>query len=67
MSEKETPMATKSDNNKLSRRQMLGTAAAAGAVGAAGGDWTGTSRSDRGGGANPPGAARAATTGASGR
>ena len=30
-------MATKSDNNKLSRRQMLGTAAAAGAVGAAGG------------------------------
>ena len=30
-------MAKKSDNNKLSRRQMLGTAAAAGAVGAAGG------------------------------
>ena len=30
-------MATKSDNKKLSRRQILGTAAAAGAVGAAGG------------------------------
>ena len=60
-------MATKSDNNKLSRRQMLGTAAAAGAVGAAGGIGLAQDRHDRGGGANPPGAARAATTGASGR